>query len=102
MIPKIKSIASELTKNISRDAVIIMSVLQSNVIFDKLIPEMRRFEKRNCSDERCCPRCLKAHAVKLATDMKLDRKLISIMKNVFEYDTGHHGYYLDKTKLVKI
>ena len=102
MIPNIKSTASELTKNIPLDTTIIMSILQSNVIFAKLIPEMRKFEKRNCPDGRCCPRCLKAHAVRKARDMKLEEKLVSIINNLLESDTGHHGYYLDKTKLIKI
>jgi len=102
MISKTKTTASEYTKNIENSA-LIFSILQSNVIFDKMIPELRKFEKRNAILKKgCCPRCLKAHAVKRAQSMKLEPKLISLIRNLFECETGHLGYYMDRKAIVKV
>ncbi len=51
---------------------------------------------------KCCPNCLKAHLIKKAEELNLDRDLREVLFSMVEYETGHYGYYLDDGKLIKV
>ena len=76
------------------------------MIPDKLISELEDFVDRNLivSDKNgsFCPRCLKAHATKKATELGLDANSLEFFGSLFKGDIGHNGYYLDSGELVKI
>lgn len=82
---------------------------------DNLIAEMESFTERNsivsieaqvgksrAELNRCCPRCLKAHALKTGKEIGLDKLSLSFISGLFECELGHEGYYLDGDSLVKI
>jgi hypothetical protein len=48
---------------------------------------------------KCCQSCLKAFALIKASEMKLGQDTIDLLDAMFDCDTGHDGYYLDKEGL---
>lgn len=75
------------------------------LISDELISETENFLERNMiknAYDQCCPRCLKAHAIKKAIDLGLTQKEIDYLDNIFEGEVGHDGYYLDGEELIKV
>ena len=85
-----------------------------NVLPDALVEEIEDFTERNSlvivgyglGDRRplhrCCQSCLKAHLVKTAKDLKLNKRVINYILSSFSCAMGHNEYYLDEDKLVKI
>lgn len=79
---------------------------------DDLLAELENFARKNAlivseSDEgklhHCCVRCLKAHALKKAKEIKLDKKRMSWLNDMFGNELeGHEGYYVDGGKLIKL
>lgn len=82
---------------------------------DNLIAEMESFTERNslinieaqaqmgkAELNHCCPRCLKAHALKVGRDLGLDNVSLSFISGLFDCELGHEGYYLDGDNLIKI
>lgn len=81
---------------------------------DALVKEMDKFVERNALVDlgeeavskgkgrevkcryRCCPSCLKAFALIKASEMKLGQESIDLLDAMFDCDTGHDGYYLDR------
>jgi hypothetical protein len=51
---------------------------------------------------KCCQSCLKAHLIKKAESLGLDRDLRELLFSMVEYETGHYGYYKDQDKLIRI
>ena len=50
----------------------------------------------------CCPRCLKAHALKKAKQTGLDEQGLSLIQTLMgEHERGHHGHYLDEERLIE-
>ncbi|HLF53918.1 MAG TPA: hypothetical protein VI544_01950 [Candidatus Nanoarchaeia archaeon] len=48
-----------------------------------------------------CDRCLKAHALKKAQEFNLEKDILdSILK--MQEESGHHGYYMDKKRIIEI
>ena len=85
----------------------ILGLRSGLLIPDSFIAEIERFTLRNSIVENKsalipCPRCLKAHAIKTAEEMKLDEYSLKFIFNLFKGETGHDGYYLDSENLVKI
>ncbi len=82
---------------------------------DSLINEIEDFANRNDlvksefyleetnSLYKCCPNCLKAHALTKAREFGLNQESINILSTIFKGDIGHYGrYYLDEEELIKI
>lgn len=82
---------------------------------DNLIGEMESFTERNslvnmkvskqngkAELNHCCPRCLKAHALKTGKEIGLDNISLFFISRLFNCKSGHDGYYLDENNLVKI
>jgi len=79
---------------------------------DSLLVEMENFAKKNAlavsesngnKFHHCCVKCLKAHALKKAREIKLDEKRMSWLMDMFGGEAeGHEGYYIDGEELVKI
>ncbi|MEK6928822.1 MAG: hypothetical protein AABW65_02625 [Nanoarchaeota archaeon] len=70
--------------------------------------EIENFAERNSllryedNSHECCLRCLKAHFLKLVKNEIISiSDFMGINKKIKE-DAGHHGYYLDDQKLIKI
>ncbi|MBX4212160.1 hypothetical protein KW787_01745 [Candidatus Pacearchaeota archaeon] len=49
----------------------------------------------------CCPRCLKAHAIKMAEEMNF-LHVNKTIKRLIKGEVGHDGYYLDQDELIRI
>lgn len=70
--------------------------------------ELDRFADRNCvvaledSYEAACEQCLKAHALKHAKEMKLSKKEVETIHAIFNCKIGHHGFYSDRDKMIRI
>ena len=89
-------------------------LIHKNFLPDALISELEEFAKRNSifsvtdminenkSILHCCPRCLKAHAIKRAKGLKLNKESVNYLEKIFNCETGHMGYYIDEELLVKI
>lgn len=89
MAIKIKTYASEL-------------LLAQLTIPDNLLYEIGEFSKRNfIVDNLCCERCLKAHLLKRAEELNLDKEIIREIKNI-KGEIGHMGYYLDENKVTRV
>ena len=84
--------------------------IQIKNIPDKLTDELNHFIKRNSlvflhlpnTANGICKRCLKAHAIRKAQEMNLHKWIICSISEKFDCEAGHNGYYLDKSKLIKI
>ena len=50
----------------------------------------------------CCSKCLKAHVLEKAKEMGLGDDVMDKLDEIFECETGHNGYYIDKEELKKI
>ncbi|MBI3334837.1 hypothetical protein HYZ97_05095 [Candidatus Pacearchaeota archaeon] len=81
------------------------------LIPDDFIAEMEAYCVRNAVIEKvhnltglhhCCPACVKAHAVKHASSIGLNREASGVITKFFRGDIGHDGYYLDQEKLIKL
>ncbi len=81
---------------------------------EALLEEIEEFTERNSLAvigntikerkpiHRCCPQCLKAHIIKTAQEIKLNKYDIIAIASLFPCETGHDGYYLDEERLLKI
>ena len=69
---------------------------------DELISELEEFSFRNQIEGKYCERCLKAHAIKTAREMGLNGTTRKVIENIFNCETGHNGYYLDKEEIKEI
>lgn len=70
---------------------------------DLLLKEIEEFKKRNMIvKDKCCPSCLKAHLIKKASVLKIDKRLYDNILNEMNGDVGHNGYYLDANNLKRI
>ena len=109
MILKKFTIASEYTISIE------LEVLNNlNRISQKLSSEAEAFKERNSlvaigynieskkPINGCCPHCLKAHLLKKAEELNSGKAIREIVTKMHSCETGHHGYYLDEGKLIKI
>ncbi|MEI6731351.1 MAG: hypothetical protein WCK90_01590 [archaeon] len=82
------------------------------LIPDDLIANLEEFTRRNALSKiafldeehanECCPRCLKAHAMKKAQDMGLDNVSLAFISALFPGEVGHLGYYTDGDRLIEI
>lgn len=85
------------------------------MLSDSLINEIEDFVNRNDlvksefyleeanSLYKCCPNCLKAHALVKAREFGFNEESIKILSTLFKGDIGHYGgYYLDGDELIKI
>ena len=92
-----------------------ISALQRGVFIpDSLIAEMELFSSRNMLSElidskyltkkpkEVCPHCLKAHTLRHATLIGLPEESLEFLNELIPGSNGHHGYYLDAGKMVKI
>ena len=85
-----------------------ISALNMGVILsDEFISHLEDYISRNAIklDEKktsCCPRCIKAHAIKKARQLGLGAKAIDFLENALKCEKGHSGYYLDEEELVRI
>ncbi|MBI2632085.1 hypothetical protein HYW75_03715 [Candidatus Pacearchaeota archaeon] len=69
----------------------------------QILREMGEFKKRNrIIGEIYCKKCFNAHILKKAREYKLREDLIIKLKDNFESEIGHHGYYLDGDELIKL
>ncbi len=78
-----------------------------------LVKEAKSFMERNslavvaCNIEdkelihECCPNCLQAHLLKRAKEKGYIEES-AIIQDIFEFDIGHDGYYIDKGKLLRV
>jgi hypothetical protein len=51
---------------------------------------------------KCCPNCLKAHALVKARELGVEEETINSLSKLFKGEIGHNGYYLDEDELIKI
>ena len=78
------------------------------IIPDNLIAELEDYSCRNYLPElslktiKCCPDCLKAHAIATARELGLDNRATSFLSTLLMGKIGHEGYYLDEKELVKV
>lgn len=88
------------------------AITQGILIPDNLIAEIESFIKRNTLVIRkdavtggkvhhCCHHCLKAHALKIASEIGLDEAALNYIDSIFDCIAGHDGYYLDEEELIK-
>ena len=66
---------------------------------------IEKFMNRNIIEEanyQCCPRCLKAHAMKKAGELGLSEKEINYLNIVLPGEAGHQGYYLDVEEVIEV
>ncbi|MAG38292.1 hypothetical protein CMI45_02815 [Candidatus Pacearchaeota archaeon] len=82
----------------------------------KLIDEIKKYANKNSfvfdsysihdnedvTVKVCCIKCLKAHALAKAKELELNSDLIRVLEEVFNCDTGHNGYYLNREKAIKV
>ena len=70
----------------------------------KLSEELELFVERNMLSDcrKIPPNCLKAHMISTAHGLKLSKKEIRELANLFEAKVGYKGYYLDAGKLKKV
>ena len=81
---------------------------------DSLIAEIELFASRNTLSEiidskyltktpkEVCPHCLKAHTLKHASSLGLPNESLEFLDELLPGVKGHHGYYLDSGKMIKI
>lgn len=79
---------------------------------EKILNEAREFIKRNSLvvvaykvENRkplhcCCARCLKAHLIKKCDELDM-KKHKTKLSEIFRCETGHYGYYVDDSRLIK-
>ena len=68
---------------------------------NSLIVVAHRIEDKRPIHE-CCESCLEAHLIKKANEMKFDNDVKRNIKQVFNCEIGHEGYYLDKGRLIRV
>ncbi len=51
---------------------------------------------------RTCPQCLKAHIIKTAQNLGVNRIAITNLISSLHCETGHNSFYLDEDKLIKV
>jgi hypothetical protein len=88
--------------------------IKDNLIPQALIEEIEDFTERNSIAiiahtiperkpiHRCCPQCLKAHIIKTAQELRLNRIVITNLIKSLTCETGHKNYYLDEEKLIQV
>ena len=83
-------------------------LLKGVLISDSLISEIDSFVDRNNvitplngMMHAVCKDCLKAHAMKKASELGLDQRSIDFIDSVLDGKFGHYGYYMDKDNLIK-
>lgn len=91
-----------------------INLLKNGSFFpDELINEMEEYAKRNdlvksdvyiqdSSIHKCCPSCLKAHALVKARELGVKEDTINHLTKFLKGEIGHDGYYLDEEELIKI
>jgi hypothetical protein len=116
MIQKLKQKNDEYTVSVDGEIEDIRNYLLDSKIYalnagiilsDEFISHLEDYIARNSIklDEKktsCCPRCIKAHAIKKARQLGLGAKAIDFLENALKCEKGHSGYYLDEDELVKI
>ncbi|MBS3071542.1 hypothetical protein J4408_00975 [Candidatus Pacearchaeota archaeon] len=87
---------------------------QPSNIPEALLEEIEDFTERNSLAivghtvknhlpiHKCCDRCLKAHLIKTAKTLELDKNLLRKIEVAFNCETGHDEYYIDEGELKKI
>lgn len=82
----------------------IKGIKKGVVLTDDFISDIESFLIRNKipHTQICCLRCLKAHALNVARQKKLDKEAVSYLHESLLEEEGHEGYYLDEDKLIKI
>lgn len=71
---------------------------------------LEAFQKRNLIAHEgghkhnafCCPRCLKAHALKISQDVTVNIYSLSLLFNMLNCETGHNGFYVDRDDVAKV
>ena len=86
-----------------------MRALKKGIIIpDNLIAELEEYSSRNYLPElssqiiKCCPDCLKAHAMVTAREFGLDSRATSFLSTLLNGKAGHNGHYLDKERVVSM
>ena len=74
---------------------------------EAFVKEIKKFSDRNClslGDDAyaLCDSCLKAHALKTAEKLGLDRGISKKISKIIDCDAGHNGYYLDKEGIIEL
>ncbi len=81
----------------------VQALLHGTIIPDDFISELEDFKERNAilkNDETiCCQQCLKAYALKKASQLGLNSEAIREIQKMIKGKTGHDGYYIDKDQL---
>jgi len=103
----------ELTFFVDRNRLLSFTPFIEGSLVDFAI-EIRNFVKRNSlgvfasriSDKKeihyCCPRCLKAFAMKKSEEMKLSPLVSNSVVSMFDCEWGHEGFYIDGDELVEV
>ena len=78
---------------------------------EKLLLEISGFKGRNSLSrelkciglviKECCPRCLKAHLIKKAKDLNMEKQAEVYIKSL-NCEIGHNGYYKDGEELLSL
>ena len=85
-------------------------LLKGILIPDDLISELESFAERNRISQRefgtfdaapYCPRCLKAHAIRTAKTMGMDKEYLTVLNDFFDCEAGHNGYYMDGEEILE-
>ena len=76
-----------------------------------VMQEISEFKKRNSLSQDvkgiglvikdCCPRCLKAHLLKVAKSANLSDE-VSLYAEGLDCEEGHNGYYMDNGNLIAL
>ncbi|MEK6856003.1 MAG: hypothetical protein AABX66_02475 [Nanoarchaeota archaeon] len=86
----------------------VLALARGILIQDELIASIESFVERNNviepkgTSHTSCPHCLKAHTIKKAKELELDRESVRFLSNLIKGNLGHDGYYLDGDELIKI
>jgi hypothetical protein len=103
----------ELVFFVDRNRLICYTPFIEGVLVDFAV-EIKEFVKRNSlgvfasriGDKKeihyCCPRCLKAFAMKKSEEMNLSPLVANSVKSVFDCEWGHDGYYIDGEELEEV
>ena len=81
----------------------VIAIRESNLP-SELKEEMRLFAQRNTLPDcgRVPPNCFKAHLIKTAKKIGINRNKIDFLKRLIKGKIGYKGYYLDKGKLKRV
>ncbi len=123
MILKTNYLDSERTENIGeqRFKTTLSNILSQEKVSSSgveipraLIDEMESFTERNSlaviahtlKNKKpihiCCSRCLKAHMLKKAKELRLNNRTLRVMNLYIKGPIGHNGFYIDKEELKKV